>query len=76
MKSKLLLLVVLALALPLAAFADTETFVSVGGTFSGNSAGYCSDRRNSDVGYRQWHNFHRRQSGHRVIRYRRIGINF
>ncbi len=40
MKSKLLLLVVLALALPLAAFADTETFVSVGGTFSGNSAGY------------------------------------
>jgi len=40
MKSKLLLLVVLALALPLAAFADTETFSSTGGTLTGSSQGF------------------------------------
>jgi hypothetical protein len=40
MKSKLLLLVVLALALPLAAFADTEFFASSGGTLTGDSAGF------------------------------------
>ncbi len=40
MKSTLFLMVVLALALPLAAFADNETFTSVGGAFSGDSSGY------------------------------------
>ena len=40
MKGTLFLMVVLALALPLAAFADNETFTSVGGTFSGDSSGY------------------------------------
>jgi hypothetical protein len=40
MKSKLLLLVVLALALPLAAFADNETFATSGGTFAGGEDGF------------------------------------
>jgi hypothetical protein len=39
MKSKLLLLVVLALALPMAAFADSETFTSTGGLLTGDSGG-------------------------------------
>lgn len=37
---KLLLLVVLAIALPMAAFADDVSFTSTGGSFSGNSNGY------------------------------------
>jgi hypothetical protein len=39
MRKKLVLLVVLALALPLAAFADNETFTNSGGTLSGSSFG-------------------------------------
>ena len=40
MKNKLFLLVVLALALPLAAFADNETLDFSGGTLSGSCFGY------------------------------------
>lgn len=40
MKTKLLFFVVLAVALPMAAFADNVSFTSTGGTFSGSSAGY------------------------------------
>ena len=40
MKSKLVLLVVLVLALPLAAFADSESFTSSGGTLTGDSTGF------------------------------------
>ena len=40
MKKKMFLFVVLAMALPLAAFADNVSFTSTGGTFSGDSTGY------------------------------------
>lgn len=40
MKMKMLLLVVLAMALPLAAFGDAVSFTSSGGTFTGTSFGY------------------------------------
>ena len=40
MKKKMLLLVVLAITLPLAAFADDVSFTSDGGTFTGTSFGY------------------------------------
>ena len=39
MKKRLLLLLVMAMALPLAAFADDVSFSSTGGTLTGNSAG-------------------------------------
>ncbi len=67
MKKKLFLLVVLALALPMAAFADDVSFTSTGGTFTG-TLGIRFDQRNSDPDHWiRWHHIFRQQSGDSVF---------